>query len=49
MGSLGKDLRKEGCQEASEDWRPKRKEEEEEAQIGILGQTMPGSEAAAQI
>ena len=30
--------------------RPKRREEEvEEAQIGILGQTMPGSEAAAQI
>ena len=49
MGSLSKDLRKEGCQEASEDWRPNRREEEEEAQIGILGQTMSGSEVAAQM
>ena len=33
----------------NEVWRPKRREEEEEDQIGSLGQTMPGSEATAQI
>ena len=48
-GDKSKDLRKEGCKEANEVWRPKRREEEEEDQIGSLGQTMPGSEATAQI
>ena len=47
--SKSKDLRKEGCQKASEVWRPKRREEEEEDQISSLGRTMLGSEATAQI
>ena len=46
-GDKSKDLRNEGCKEASEVRRPKRREEED--QIGSLGQTMPGSEATAQI
>lgn len=48
-GEQKQGLRKEGCQKASEVWRPKRREEEEEDQIGSLGQTMLGSEATAQI